>query len=386
MPVKPLVTAPYIEFGSWSPDAQWIAYWISSQEDVEQPTNFMPGGTLNFRNVTTAETCAVPQFVRPDNRSAEVYWSDEMEAIVSINQEAFSGKPCQAEPFRKLDNYVKEQPLTDPTLSPDGKYRAATSLESNENGILTLTTTITAVDRAQPLQRATWRIDERLGEYGLEGEWISKAQFVLYETFDQGPLILDIEHGIIPILTELLGLEKVPSLPGVEQYGSLAIPFPGMERDSFHLLVQGVGTESNFPQIKLYHAENELVETLPFKHVWREAFSYDGQWLLMDKRPDVGGYESQEIWIRRVEEMDDDWQMIASSVDSIVWANDWSEMAFNNGEQITWQTFPEAELLGKWGTGQFSAHPVAWSPDGRSLVTIGNIPGIGEYGLFILER
>src|SRR5687767_4489759 len=44
--ITPLVTAPYLEFGSWSPDSQWIAYWVSSQEDVQQATNFMPGGTL----------------------------------------------------------------------------------------------------------------------------------------------------------------------------------------------------------------------------------------------------------------------------------------------------------------------------------------------------
>src|SRR5688572_26804615 len=80
--VTPLVTAPYIEFGGWSPDSQWIAYWVSSQEDVEQPSNYMPGGTLNFMNVTTGETCAVSQFVTPDNRTAEVSWSEEIEAII----------------------------------------------------------------------------------------------------------------------------------------------------------------------------------------------------------------------------------------------------------------------------------------------------------------
>jgi hypothetical protein len=74
--ITPLVTAPYIEFGSWSPDSQWIAYWVSSQEDMEQPTNFMPGGTLNFRNVASGETCSVSQLARPDSQAANVYWSE----------------------------------------------------------------------------------------------------------------------------------------------------------------------------------------------------------------------------------------------------------------------------------------------------------------------
>lgn len=143
---------------------------------------------------------------------------------------------------------------------------------------------------------------------------------------------------------------------------------------------------TNFPSVKLYHAENELVETLPFHYAWWKPFSDDGQWLLMDKQPIIDGFVHHEIWIRRVEDLNGDWQMIASGVDSVLWTSDWSEMAFNSSDKVTWQTFPEAKTIGRWDTGQFSAYPVEWSPDGRSLVTIGNIPGLWEYGLFILER
>src|SRR5688572_6693001 len=198
--VAPLVTAPYIEFASWSPDSQWIAYWESSQEDVERPTNGMPGGTLNFINVTTGEGCAVSQFVTAGSGTAKVYWSNEMEAIIAMGEETFTGKPCQSEAYRKLDGYVTE-PLPNLALSPDGEYHADTLLESNENGMLTFETTITAAGSTQPAQRVTWQIDERLGTYGLGGEWISKEQFLLYETLDEGPLILDVKHGTIPILT-----------------------------------------------------------------------------------------------------------------------------------------------------------------------------------------
>jgi hypothetical protein len=383
--ITPLVTAPYLEFGSWSPDSQWIAYWVSSEADVAQSTNFMPGGTLNFMNVATGEMCAVSQFVTPDNQSAQIYWSERMEVIIRMGEEAFTGKPCQNETYRQLDDFITE-PVPDPALSPSGEYHADTVLESSENGIVTFETSFTASGSEQPVQQVTWQIDERLGEYGLGGEWISQKQFLIYETLDQGPLILDVERGVIPVLTELFGLDQIPSITGPEGYGLYAIPIPGIERDSFHLLLQGVGTEANFPSVRLYHTEDGRVETLPFRYAWREAYSPDGQWLLMDERPDAGGYETYTISIRRVEEVDGDWRQVATNVNSALWNTDWTEMAFSSNETVTWQTFPDAERIGQWNTGQYWANPIAWSPDGRSLVMIGNIPGVVELGLFILER
>jgi hypothetical protein len=61
-------------------------------------------------------------------------------------------------------------------------------------------------------------------------------------------------------------------------------------------------------------------------------------------------------------------------------------MAFSDEEIVTWQTFPDARIIGRWDTGQFSTRPVAWSPDSRFLVTEGNVPGLWQYGLFVLER
>ena len=381
--VTPLVTAPFIQFASWSPDNQWVAYWISSQEDVEQPRNAMPDGTLNFMNVLIGESCAVSQFVTPNNQASEIYWSDDIDAIVVTKEGEFTGKPCQPEPYVPLVDYMDKQPLSDPALSPGGQYLANTLLQSSEGGILTFETTITKSNSAQPLQRVIWQIDERLGEYGLGGGWISPNQFLLHETLTEGPLILDVDKGVISVATELFGLQKIPSIVGPDEYGLQAIANPGVERDSFHLLLQYVGMEANFPSMLLYHAENGLIETLPFRYVW--LFSADGQWLFMDERPEVGGYESHAIWIRRVEEAGGDWEMFANDVDSAMWTTDWTQMALTSDKKVTWQTFPEAERIGQWSTGDFVTQPLAWSPNGRFLVTIGNIPGDWKYGMFVLE-
>lgn len=379
-------TAPAIRFAGWSPDSRWVAYWVSSQQDVDDAWAHFPAGTLHLANVETGESCAVPEFIMRDE-PITVHWSDDGAAIILTAEGTFTGRPCQEEPFAALAGHTPQgSPTPDPALSPDGRYRAATALQSSENGILTFETTLAASDETQPLQRVTWQIDERLGDYGLGGEWISRNQFLVYETLTQGPLILDVEGDVRPVLSELLGLQKVPSILDEGGYSLRAIAAPGVEPDAFHLLLTGVGLEGNFPSVILFHAESELVEILPHRYVWWTPFSDDHQWLLMDERSDVGGYESHAISIRRVEDVGGEWRQLASGVDAVLWSADWREMAFSDEEIVTWQTFPDAQIIGRWDAGQFSTRPVAWSPDGRFLVTEGNVPGFWQYGLFVLER
>jgi hypothetical protein len=235
------------------------------------------------------------------------------------------------------------------------------------------------------LQRVVWQIDQRLGEYGLGGEWIGKEQFLIYETLAEGPLIIDVEQGVISVLTDLFGLEEIPSILDEAGYGLRAIATLGPKADAVHLLLQGIGLEGNLPPVVLYHAENSSVERLPYRAVWWQPFSADGEWLLMDERPTVEGYESHAIWMRQVEDIGGQWRLLARGVDSILWATDWTGLAYSDDETVTWQTFPAGEVVGRWDTGQFWTVPVAWSPDGLLLVTEGNVPGLWEYGLFILE-
>lgn len=380
----PLATAPAIRFAGWSPDSRWVAYWVSSQEDVDSALAYWPVGALHFANVETGETCAVPELVSQDGGT--IGWSDEGAAIVSTAAGWFSGWPCQAEPYAALTDYAPNEGQTpDPALSPDGRYRATTVLQSSEDGIETFETTITTASDLQPLQRVTWQIDQRIGDYELGGEWVSRSQFLIYESLVEGPLLIDADRGVTPVATGLFGLQEIPSILDEEGYGFRAIAIPGTEPDGFHLLLAGVGVEDNFPRVMLYHAEDGLVEMLPYRYVWWEPFSADHDWLLMDARPTVGGHESHEIQIRRVEVVGGEWRLLATGVDSALWNAEWTEMAFYDDATVTWLTFPDGDLLGRWDTGQFWTYPVAWSPDGRFLATEGNVPGMWQYGLFVLE-
>ncbi len=386
----PLATAPAIRFAGWSPDSRWVAYWMSLQEDVDNylssGVSGFPAGTLHFTDVDTGESCAAPASVTRDPES-RVQWSAEGAVMLFTPDGVLTGSPCQTDPYTTSSDYTPsdEQEL-DSALSPEGRYRAATVLQSSDGGILTFETTITTHDDVQLLQRATWQIDQRLGEYGLGGEWISRNQFLIYETLSAGPLLVGADEGVIAVATELFGLQDIPSILGDEGYGLRAVAAPSLEPDAFHLLLTGVGLEENHPAVMLYHANSGVMETLPYRAMWWTPFSADGEWLLMDERPEIGGYESHAIWIRPVQDVGGEWQLLAAGVDSALWNADWTEMAFHDDAIVTWQTFPEAESIGRWDTSPFWTYPVVWSPDGRFLVTEGAVPGQWQYGLSLIRK
>jgi hypothetical protein len=47
-----------------------------------------------------------------------------------------------------------------------------------------ISTTILSISSGQVVNTVNWSIDERLGELGLGGEWVTDSQFLIYETRD----------------------------------------------------------------------------------------------------------------------------------------------------------------------------------------------------------
>lgn len=386
---EPIATATYISVAGWSPDGRWLAYWSSDQTDVNvQQPYAMPGGTLHFWNAITSEMCAMSQFHTASDREAGIQWIDERSIIVVMPNNTYSGRPCQAEPFTLLSDY--QPPLaeqSDPALSPNGLYYIVSTQTTSENGILTYETKLVTTDDRQELAAVTWQIDERLGDYSgwLGGEWASPTQFVIYETRRQGPLLLDVNRGVVSVLIDLLKLDAIPSLDDEAGFSLTARPVFSAETDAYHLLISGVGLEGNFPPVRLYHAESSQVETLPYLHVYRLLDL--SEWIFLDSRPTVDGYETYEIWMRRLEDVDGTWQLLASDVDCVLWSQNQAEIAFTQGETaVVWQTFPDSAALGRWETDPYWTCPVVFSPDDRFVVTTGNKPGQWAYGLFVLER
>ncbi len=385
----PAATATYFLVAGWSPNSRWLAYWASDQADIDgqQPAT-MPGGTLHFHAPITRETCALPQFHTTNDREASIQWPDDGSVIVVMPDGAYGGRPCQPEPFTLLTNYQPPQvEYADPLLSPDGRYRIRSDQNANENGILTYETQLAAADDGQELIAVTWQIDERLGDYSgwLGGEWVSPTQFVIYETWQQGPLLLNAERGVVSVLTDLLKMDTIPSMGDETGFSLTARPIFSPETNTYHLLINGMGLEGNFPPVRLYHAENGLVETLPYPHIyWPLGL---GGWVFLDSRPLVDGHETYEIRMRRIEDTGGAWQLLASDVDDVIWSTDETDIVYVQGETaVFWQTFPGGEMLGQWNTSPYATRLIALSPDGRFVVATGNRPGQWAYGLFILEK
>lgn len=120
--VTPLAKAAYFTFAGWSLDSQWIAYWASTQEDIEQWRPYtMPGGTLHFARISTGEICTVDTLHTETDREAAVYWQAGNRVGVVMPDGALAGQPCG--PFEQLpDGSPLPDAIEDVTLSPDGRY------------------------------------------------------------------------------------------------------------------------------------------------------------------------------------------------------------------------------------------------------------------------
>ena len=294
------------------------------------------------------------------------------------------GGPCSAP--GPVSTMQPSEPAAPSATSADGVFVAQTQILSTEAGVLHLQTTIT--DRAQ--QRAVvqveWSIDERLGNLGLGGEWVGPSTFLLHETLEHGPLLLETTGAVRSVLSDLRGIRCVPSILGPEAYGWIARPSIDTATGSFQLLLSGVGEEARFPMAVLYHAENGSQETLPYRHPWRDGFTPDGRWLLMDARPDDAGYDAHQVWMRPVDAVGGGWTVLADRIESDIWSPDLASYAFQHGSVLRWQTFPSGELFGQWELAPYAARPVGTSPDGCRLAAEGNVAGEWEYAHFAVDR
>jgi len=156
--------------------------------------------------------------------------------------------------------------------------------------------------------------------------------------------------------------------------------------DHYHLLLSGVGEEGNFPNVLLYHSENDVVEELPFQQAWPQAFSPDHQWLLLDgKFINADGYESHALSVRELEATGSDARRLAEMPLGAVFSPDWTRIAFGATGTLSTISFPDGELLNSWSIAPYNVQSVAWSFDGRYLAAIGFMPEASGQALFVVE-
>jgi hypothetical protein len=380
----PIARAAYIHFEGWSPDSQFFAFWMSDAADVDAWLPYtMPGGILNFFDATSKTICPVETIHTTQSGEASLIWQADGNVVIKYGETILTGRPCGD--FRSLDDFTAPLEVTDdPGLSPDGRYRVSTWLVDDADGMLNYG--ITFYEGESALYEVDWHIDQRLGDYTswLGGAWVSPTQFVIYETAEEGPLLLDAEQGVVPVLTALFEIDTIPTLQN-DDYTLAVYPLPASRPDSYHLLLYGIGSTGQFPEIMLFHAETNLVEMLPTKFLWWQPV-VDG-WLILNDPDFRTGHQRDNLLRRRLTDIGGDWEPFAADVDYTLWDKDNSQFIWIQGEKaVIWQTWPSRELLGRYITDPFWISPVAFSPDGSKLILVGNLPGQRNYGLFLLSR
>ena len=372
---EPHVRGAYIILSGWSPDSQWLAYWQSTDADVANlESDTSPGGMLHLLNAGSGASCPLSQFQTTAWGEMSLIWAADNSLIIRDRKGGkwWQGQPCQPDSFVWMTD--PPAPLADIDdgggLSPDGRWYITTHLQEKDGDLLTFSTYLKDED-GTPITAVTWQTYTTLGDNPLGGEWLTPTQF--YIPFAEGgALLLDAARPgqVVNIPVELFGQEHAG-------LGRTVVAAPGATPDSFYLLLLGGRA---YEHIELYHASTGRVELLPYRRPAWPPFSPDYRWLLLRE------LESNDLWMRPVADVDGEWQLLATEVSNFRWNEELTEVALGRSWLVTWQTFPEGELIGEWSTRPFENRPDGWSPDGRFLVVTGLMTGQYHQALFLFER
>lgn len=382
--IRPIVIGASIQVSSWSPDGQWLAFWQAEDGAPCQPP---AAETLHFYNAHTGEMCDCPgvQHRTMLTPPRPLVWQSDGQVVAWDGATAKRGTPCQGS-FTP----TSEAPATGEaeTLSPRGSYRAATHGERAGDGRIHATTTFADAHSGRPVQTIDYT--HRGGEVilGLGGEWVTHRLFLIRETEERGPLVVDVAEGrVVAVMAELFGLQQVPS----PQLGSWAAAKTVAGSDIYHIVLGGVELGGAAPRLQLYHSETGQTEELELRYAFSPTFSPDGRWLLMGAfRGAVGS--TFALWARPVDPPGSPARLVAEGDYAASWSPDWTRVAMAGPGSLyalpnvtSVYSFPAGTVLNSWATGEYWARPDVWSPDGKRLAMSGNVPGEWEYGLFIVE-
>jgi len=386
----PITTGASIEVSGWSPDGEWLAFW---RADDGAPAKPYPVMTLHFYNARTGEACHCPELqTRPMNmRPLPLTWTDDGQVIVWDGQTAQRGAPCRGS-FHPTD---EAPPADAASLSPGGSYRAATREEPSGDVQRHVTTTLSDARSGRVVQVVEYTHPGGEGGLGLGGMWLTDRLFLISETLDRGPLLVDVPEGrVTAVMRELFGLQQRPSADLRFYAWGQTVAGSG----AYHILLGGLGVEPACPPLRLYHSETGQAEELALQFPGPGPFSPDGRWLLLSDHPrrpcgPLGQEcESCALWARPVDPPGAAAQRVAEGDCLARWSPDWKRVAmaslgrwYGLPNVTTVYSFPEGAALRSWATGDYLARPAAWSPDGKRLALWGSVMGEWKYALFIVE-
>ena len=383
--ITPLVTylsvngSPF--FDSWSPDSQWIAFWLVEYGGDELP------GSLAFVRVASGDVCLHPNIITEGVGTGQVQWQNDgsVQVVINPSDKTFTGAPC--------GDFVESGPLLESAgkISPDGRYLAASVTGEFAPGGYPITTTITDLSSDQIIASVSWEF-AMSDAVGGGPQWLNSQIYLIGPALNQGFLYFSLPDGVVrKVVTDLLHLDNAY----VQLYRSIfsqVDPATG----EFHLLLKWEGGPPPLPLL-LYHSELDEVETLPFYSPWPfvqpgvPGFSPEGGWLLLgdpvEGEPfleNVGG----DYWIRP---MDSPGSVpIQLPEGMFLGALSPGAQQFAVLEQghaaVNILEFPGNNVSSRWAaTGYKPLVLAGWSPDGRHLAIIGFLSESNQSALFVLE-
>jgi hypothetical protein len=340
-----------------------------------------------FLNPHTGESCEYTDFLMSE-RYPRLFWQPDGRVALYHTDSYWIAFPCQEFLPVQVEALQILQP-PDESNSPEGTYRAETHLQNSDGRWAKLATTITDNATGQVANRVDWEIDVRLGDWDqyLGGMWVTDDLFLIHETRGKGPLLIQAGAEIVQVVPDLFGLPATEMQPDSTGWFTLRASAASVENDDlYHILLHGgAGNEALFPPVRLFHSDSGEVETLPYAHLWYPGFSADGRWVLMDSRPDIGGYESYALWIRPLDPPGSPIRPFAEGTLQSAPSPSQSEMVFGWTGKFTLFRFPTGESVRTWTTGDYSNSYFAWSPSGDFLATSGNIPGEYDAAIFVVD-
>jgi hypothetical protein len=398
--IEPLAVAAArlgLAFDGWSPDGQWIAYWVG---DVERPAH------LTFVDVHTGRTCQHEE-VSAQDWSRRVIWQGDGKVTAVINQqgEALGGLVCEA--LAPVEAVAFPGRVTGDEMSPDGRYRALTRIVRWEGEAMYKTLVIAEVGTGRMIASVSYVGSPHFGWAG-QG-WLNEELYLIGKAVDQGILYVSLPEGRIGhVLPDMVGPDT-----GDEEYIWLVQSQADPANGAYHLLLQEYRDDAPQFPLLLYHSELDQVEEVPFYLAWpffdSSSFTPDGTWLLLGN-PTAKGEPVGAVnyWLRPVDPpgstavevsigmklggVSAEAQKMAEIVAKAVtygWAfcglsREAEQMAFSRETSVMVFGLSDGKLLGGWSTSPYNVRYLWWSPDGNHAVAMGYDAQTENEALFVI--
>jgi hypothetical protein len=365
-PVQPQVEAARVVVESWSPDGAWLAFRLFASPEPQQ------AGGLHFLSSSTGQACPYPGNAAPGSAGQTVIWGESGLVIVREEGGYLAGQPCQ-----EFHAVTFEMPVVG--FSPTGIYAAETQVTGSADGVVQARTVIRSVGTGAELTGIDWSVEQRLGDLGLGGEWLTADRFLLFETRERGPVLLQVGGEPVSAASELFGVNHQPGTGVILAARGAMVP----GTSDYHLILFGVGVEADFPSVRLYHSEDGSVNDLPFRHTWSPAFSPDGRWLLLrGVQEDVYLHPVDPAAVEAARSKPV--MIVDDASGPMVWSPAADRLVYNTGDLVQMLEVAVGQVTSRWQAEGYQLHPNAWSPDGTRLAALGSRADGGQEALFII--